>query len=52
VTDGGGDRFSFEAADGVRFTVLSRPLTGAEFAELAQAEEEAAKIAAAPLMNG
>jgi hypothetical protein len=30
VTDGGGDSFSLEAADGVRFTVLSRPLTVAE----------------------
>ena len=26
VTEGGGDSFSIEAADGVRFTALSRPL--------------------------
>ena len=33
VTEGGGDSFSIEAADGVRFTVLSRPLVGEEVAE-------------------
>ena len=33
VTDGGGDSFSIEAADGVRFIALSQLLTGAEFAE-------------------
>ena len=33
VTEGGGDSFSLEAADGVRFTALSLPLAGAEFAE-------------------
>jgi uncharacterized protein (DUF779 family) len=30
VTEHGGDSFSLEAADGVRFTVQSRPLTGAD----------------------
>jgi uncharacterized protein len=30
VTEHGGDSFSFEAADGVRVTVQSRPLTGAD----------------------
>ena len=30
VTTGGGDSFSLEAADGARFTALSRPLTEGE----------------------
>jgi uncharacterized protein (DUF779 family) len=34
VTEGGGDSFSLEAADGVRFTVRSRLFTDAEAAEL------------------
>ena len=33
VTEGGGDSFSIEAADGVRFMALSRPLVGEEAAE-------------------
>ena len=33
VTEGGGDSFSVEAADGVRFMALSRPLVGEEAAE-------------------
>jgi len=32
VTEGGGDSFSLEAAEGVRFTVLSQPLTDEETA--------------------
>ena len=38
VTDGGGDSFSLEAADGVRFTVLSQPLTDEEIQKLAKIE--------------
>jgi len=38
VTEGGGDSFSLEAADGVRFTVLSCPLADAEGAEAAKSE--------------
>jgi Protein of unknown function (DUF779) len=34
VTEGGGDGFSLEAADGVRFIVRSRRCTDAEAAEL------------------
>jgi uncharacterized protein len=30
VTEGGGDSFSLEAAEGIRFTALSRPLAEAE----------------------
>ncbi len=38
VTDGGGDSFSLEAADRVRFTVLSQPLTDEEIQKLAKIE--------------
>ena len=38
MTDGGGDSFSLEAADGVRFTVLSQPLTDEEIQMLAKIE--------------
>jgi uncharacterized protein len=38
VTGGGGDSFSLEAADGVRFTVLSQPLTNEEIQMLAKFE--------------
>ncbi len=38
VTEGGGDSFSLEAPDGVRFSVLSQPLTNQEAATLAKAE--------------
>ena len=34
VTTGGGDSFSLEAADGARFTALSRPFTDEELALL------------------
>ncbi len=37
VTTGGGDSFSLEAADGLRFIVRSRLFTAAEIAELAAA---------------
>ncbi len=37
VTTGGGDSFSLEAADGVRFVVRSRVFTDSEAAELAAA---------------
>jgi uncharacterized protein len=33
VTEGGGDSFSLEAADGLRFTALSRPFGPEEIAE-------------------
>jgi uncharacterized protein len=39
VTEGGGDSFSLEAADGARFTALSRPL----------ADEESAPAEGAPM---
>jgi uncharacterized protein (DUF779 family) len=38
---GGGDSFSLEAADGVRFTALSRPFSDEEMAELAKTETPA-----------
>ena len=38
VTTGGGDSFSLEAADGVRFIVRSRLFTDAEIAELTAKE--------------
>ena len=38
ATEGGGDSFSLEAADGVRFTVLSQPLTDREIQKLAKIE--------------
>ncbi len=41
VTTSGGDSFSLEAADGVRFTALSRPFADEEMAELAKAESPA-----------
>ena len=41
VTTGGGDSFSLEAADGVRFTALSRPFADEEMAELTKAETPA-----------
>jgi uncharacterized protein len=37
VTEGGGDSFSLEAADGLRFTALSRPFGPEDIAELAKA---------------
>ena len=41
VATEGGDSFSLEAADGVRFTALSRPLADEEMAELTKAESPA-----------
>lgn len=41
VTTSGGDSFSLEAADGLRFTALSRPFADEEMAELAKAESPA-----------
>ena len=38
VTTSGGDSFSLEAADGVRFMALSRPFADEEMAELAKTE--------------
>jgi uncharacterized protein (DUF779 family) len=38
LTMSGGDSFSLEAGDGVRFTALSRPFAEEEMAELAKAE--------------
>ena len=46
VTTGGGDSFSLEAADGVRFTVLSRRFGPEEMAELAKAESPARGVGA------
>ncbi len=46
VTTGGGDSFSLEAADGVRFTALSRPFGSEEMAELAKAESPARRVGA------
>ncbi len=47
VTEGGGDSFSIEAAEGVRFTVASCPLTDQEMTELAKAETKMRRAAAA-----
>jgi len=41
LTTSGGDSFSLEAADGVRFTALSRLLADEEMAELAKTETPA-----------
>ena len=48
VTAGGGDSFSLEAADGVRFIVRSRLFTDAEIAELRDAGSASAPGTTAP----
>jgi uncharacterized protein (DUF779 family) len=47
VTTSGGDSFSLEAADGVRFTALSRPFADEDMADLAKAESPARGAVAA-----